>query len=252
MGFKFRCVTQREKPICKSLFNSTISLQCFKTRFLCCRDSPGKNTGVGHHALLQGIFPTQENNHWLLCLLHCRWIFFFFNHWATQKPPSKKKKKKRWYQITKTDDIKFIIEASPTTANLHGKSIYIFILLTIVGITSFKHHNSIMKLVRLYPHKEVSHFSFPPKCCKLTLLHHLCLLEEFSFSPNVCFWLWWCPVPATNHWSTLKGCLKPSTSRNFLGGPVVISPPFNAGGVGLILGRGAKIPHASWLKRPKT
>ena len=25
-----------------------------------CRDSPGKNTGVGCHALLQGIFPTQE------------------------------------------------------------------------------------------------------------------------------------------------------------------------------------------------
>ena len=27
-------------------------------RLLCPRDSPGKNTGVGCHALLQGIFPT--------------------------------------------------------------------------------------------------------------------------------------------------------------------------------------------------
>ena len=32
-------------------------------------DSPGKNSGVGHHALLQGIFPTQGLNpglphHW--------------------------------------------------------------------------------------------------------------------------------------------------------------------------------------------
>ena len=26
------------------------------------RDSPGKNTGVGCHALLQGIFPTQGSN----------------------------------------------------------------------------------------------------------------------------------------------------------------------------------------------
>ena len=34
-------------------------------------DSPGKNTGVGCHALLQGIFPTQESNPGLL---HCRWI----------------------------------------------------------------------------------------------------------------------------------------------------------------------------------
>ena len=30
-------------------------------------DSPGKNTGVGCYALLQGIFPTQGSN---LCLLH--------------------------------------------------------------------------------------------------------------------------------------------------------------------------------------
>ena len=34
-------------------------------------DSPGKNTGVGFHALLQGIFPTQGLNPGLL---NCRWI----------------------------------------------------------------------------------------------------------------------------------------------------------------------------------
>ena len=33
-------------------------------------DSPGKNTGVGCHALLQGIFPTQGSNPSLLRLLH--------------------------------------------------------------------------------------------------------------------------------------------------------------------------------------
>ena len=32
--------------------------------------SPGKNTGVGCHALLQGIFPTQGLNLRLLRLLH--------------------------------------------------------------------------------------------------------------------------------------------------------------------------------------
>ena len=36
-------------------------------RFICPWDSPGKNTGVGCHFLLQGIFPTQGSN---LCLLH--------------------------------------------------------------------------------------------------------------------------------------------------------------------------------------
>ena len=33
-------------------------------------DSSGKNTGVGCHALLQGIFPTQGLNPYHLCLLH--------------------------------------------------------------------------------------------------------------------------------------------------------------------------------------
>ena len=33
-------------------------------------DSPGKNTGVGCHVLLQGIFPAQGLNCHLLCLLH--------------------------------------------------------------------------------------------------------------------------------------------------------------------------------------
>ena len=33
-------------------------------------DSPGKNTGVDCHALLQGIFPTQGSNQSLLHLLH--------------------------------------------------------------------------------------------------------------------------------------------------------------------------------------
>jgi len=31
-------------------------------RFLCPWDSPGKNTGVGYHALLQGLFLTQGLN----------------------------------------------------------------------------------------------------------------------------------------------------------------------------------------------
>ena len=33
----------------------------YPARLLCPWDSPGKNTGVGGHALLQGIFPTQTS-----------------------------------------------------------------------------------------------------------------------------------------------------------------------------------------------
>ena len=36
-------------------------------------DSSGKNTGVGCHAFLQGIFPIQESNPGLL---HCRQILY--------------------------------------------------------------------------------------------------------------------------------------------------------------------------------
>ena len=39
-------------------------------RLLCPWDSPGENTGVGCHFLLQGIFPTEELNLSLLHLLH--------------------------------------------------------------------------------------------------------------------------------------------------------------------------------------
>jgi len=40
-------------------------------------DSPGKNTGVGCHALLPRFFPTQGSNH---CLLHCRQILYHLSH----------------------------------------------------------------------------------------------------------------------------------------------------------------------------
>ena len=46
-------------------------------RLLCPWDSPGKKTGVGCHALFQGIFPTQGSNPGLL---HCRWILYCLNH----------------------------------------------------------------------------------------------------------------------------------------------------------------------------
>ena len=39
--------------------------------------SPGKNTEVDSHSLLQGIFPTQESN---LGLLHCRQILYCVSH----------------------------------------------------------------------------------------------------------------------------------------------------------------------------
>ena len=39
-------------------------------QLLCPWDSPGENTEVGSHSLLQGSFPTQDSNPHLICLLH--------------------------------------------------------------------------------------------------------------------------------------------------------------------------------------
>ena len=46
-------------------------------RLLCPWDFPGKDIGVGHHAFLQGIFPTQGSN---LGLLHCRQILYWLSY----------------------------------------------------------------------------------------------------------------------------------------------------------------------------
>ena len=49
----------------------------YPTRLLCPCNSPGKNTGMGCHFLLQGTFLTQGLN---LGLLHCRQFLYHLNH----------------------------------------------------------------------------------------------------------------------------------------------------------------------------
>ena len=46
-------------------------------RLLCPWNSPGKNTGVGNHSLLWGIFPSQGSNPGLL---HCGQILYYLSH----------------------------------------------------------------------------------------------------------------------------------------------------------------------------
>ena len=59
---------------------SVVSNSFWPARLLCAWDFPGKNTGVGCHSLLQGIFPTQGSNPHLLCLLRSRWILYPLRH----------------------------------------------------------------------------------------------------------------------------------------------------------------------------
>ena len=67
---------------CGSVTHSVVSdssgpHELWPTRLLCPWDSPGKIAGVGCHALLQGIFPTQGSNPGLL---HCRQILHCLSH----------------------------------------------------------------------------------------------------------------------------------------------------------------------------
>ena len=53
------------------------------------------------------------------------------------------------------------------------------------------------------------------------------------------------------HWATKHTQAIKMHTRDFPWRSSVKSPPFNAEGAGSIPGRGPKIPHASWPKKPK-
>ena len=52
-------------------------MDCSPTGSSVHKNFPGKNTGVGSHSLLQGIFPAQESNQ---CLPNCRQILYHLSH----------------------------------------------------------------------------------------------------------------------------------------------------------------------------
>ena len=54
---------------------------------LCLQDSPGKNTGVGCHILLQGVFPAHLNGHPVVWSFLCFWDvlhpFTYLEHYSS-------------------------------------------------------------------------------------------------------------------------------------------------------------------------
>ena len=70
----------RAKATCSVNYSSVFSserLSLFNLSLFLGEDSPGKNTGVSCHALLQGIFPVQGLNP---ALPHCRQILYCLSH----------------------------------------------------------------------------------------------------------------------------------------------------------------------------
>ena len=66
-------------------------------------DSPGKNTGVHSHSLLQGIFPTQGLN---LGLLHCRQILY---HLSYQGSPKEQVRSERNIMVALKTELIFLV-----------------------------------------------------------------------------------------------------------------------------------------------
>ena len=78
------CVCVLVAQSCPTLCNPGLQ----PARLLCPWNSPGKNTRVGSHGLLHGIFLTQRSNPGLL---HCRWILYCLSHqgrWGQWLVPS--------------------------------------------------------------------------------------------------------------------------------------------------------------------
>ena len=61
---------EQQQQMCSVVSDSLWPHTLQPARLLCPWDVPGKNSGVGCHFLLQGIFPTQGSNLLLLGLLH--------------------------------------------------------------------------------------------------------------------------------------------------------------------------------------
>ena len=70
--------------ISRLIVSSSLGLHGLQpTRLLCPWNSSGKNTGVGCHSFLQGIFPSQGSNS---NLLHCKQILYLLSHQGSPCP----------------------------------------------------------------------------------------------------------------------------------------------------------------------
>ena len=74
MQYYISCAVCLVTQLCPTLYDS---MDCSLLGFSVLGNSPGKNTGVGRHALLQGIYPTQGKKPGVP---HCRRILYHLSH----------------------------------------------------------------------------------------------------------------------------------------------------------------------------
>ena len=93
----FRKILARVMDISRvtSVLSDSATLRTAASQFLCPRGSPGKNTGVGCHALLQGMLQTQELNS---CLMSPALAGRFFTTGATWEAQRMYHAQQNWYR----------------------------------------------------------------------------------------------------------------------------------------------------------
>ena len=77
MYFEMIITLKSSESVSHSVMSDSLRPHGLYPTRLCLWDSPGKNTGVGSHSLLQGIFLTQGSNPGLL---FCRQILYHLSH----------------------------------------------------------------------------------------------------------------------------------------------------------------------------
>ena len=78
LSYYLYCLKVKGESVSRSVVSSSLQPHGLQSaRLLCLWNSPGKNTRMGSHSFLQGIFLTQELNQGLL---HCRQILYHLSH----------------------------------------------------------------------------------------------------------------------------------------------------------------------------
>ena len=113
--FSLRVMWKWKSLSCVHLFVSPWTVAAM---LLCPWDSPGKNTGVGCHTLLQGIFPPQGSK---LGLLHCRQIIY---HELQGSPDTWKGASQRisWVKVQKWCALRKVDSVFLNTKGEHNRS----------------------------------------------------------------------------------------------------------------------------------
>ena len=123
------------------------------TRLLCPRSSLGKNTGVGCHSLLQGIYSTQGSN---LDLLHCGQILYHLSHQSHEYTfplacPSLRRElflPISIFNLVKKKKIRSMLQGQPQICSLH-KNLLFLLRLRSYSVLHYRHSISEMSLFLL-------------------------------------------------------------------------------------------------------